>query len=154
MREFLDAVPPDDLEHGFACLTEPAAEAAGGGVWLEWWGDGRFVMSGREHSRHLRGISRARALQLWTAFAAGRREELQREPWQDGDGGLTEDERKAIFDQIALASDREFYESLGDEKLGEPCKKPGCSRGVISHSVFCRVHHFESVKGRACPFSP
>lgn len=48
--------------------------------------------------------------------------------------------------------DREFYELLGAERQSVPCRKTGCSRGAISSSVFCRVHHFEMIKKEACPF--
>jgi len=48
--------------------------------------------------------------------------------------------------------DRTFYESLGPENLSKKCKRDGCNRGTISLSVLCRVHHFESVKGKPCPF--
>jgi hypothetical protein len=49
--------------------------------------------------------------------------------------------------------DREFYEALGAERPGVPCRKDGCRRGAVEQSVFCRPHHFASVKGRQCPFS-
>jgi hypothetical protein len=48
--------------------------------------------------------------------------------------------------------DREFYEILGPERTGQSCKTDGCNRGAIEHSLFCRVHHFEMVKRRLCPF--
>jgi hypothetical protein len=49
--------------------------------------------------------------------------------------------------------DREFYELLGAERQSVPCKKAGCSRGAITSSVFCRVHHFEMIKKEVCPFN-
>jgi hypothetical protein len=49
--------------------------------------------------------------------------------------------------------DREFYELLGAERQNVPCKKEGCSRGAITSSVFCRVHHFEMIKKEGCPFN-
>jgi hypothetical protein len=48
--------------------------------------------------------------------------------------------------------DRKFFESLGAERTAESCGRTGCRRGRISHSSLCRVHHFESVRGRTCPF--
>ena len=44
--------------------------------------------------------------------------------------------------------DREFYQSLGHERGGTNCRRDGCTRGTVELSVFCRAHHFESVKGR------
>jgi hypothetical protein len=49
--------------------------------------------------------------------------------------------------------DLAFYESLGDERGEVACREPGCNRGAIHLSVFCRVHHFESVKKEKCPFT-
>jgi hypothetical protein len=48
--------------------------------------------------------------------------------------------------------DREFYDLLGAERHDHPCRNSGCARGAITHGVFCRVHHFEMIRGRACPF--
>ena len=47
---------------------------------------------------------------------------------------------------------REFFDGLGDERLGEPCRFEGCIRGAIQQSVFCRVHHYEMIKKEPCPF--
>jgi hypothetical protein len=49
--------------------------------------------------------------------------------------------------------DREFYEGLGDERGDVACQGPGCNRGAIHLSVFCRIHHFESIKRERCPFT-
>ena len=48
--------------------------------------------------------------------------------------------------------DLEFYEKLGPEDLDRPCKRDGCSRGVVRFSVLCKRHHFEMIKHRECPF--
>jgi len=48
--------------------------------------------------------------------------------------------------------DREFYDSLGPERAGVPCREPACTRGAISYSVLCRPHHFENVKRKVSPF--
>jgi hypothetical protein len=48
--------------------------------------------------------------------------------------------------------DREFFEALGEERRGEPCRSEGCARGAIHQSVFCRVHHYEMIKKEPCPF--
>jgi hypothetical protein len=47
--------------------------------------------------------------------------------------------------------DRELYDLLGDER-DVPCKRVGCTRGAIVLGVLCRPHHFESIRGRTCPF--
>jgi hypothetical protein len=48
--------------------------------------------------------------------------------------------------------DRQFYDSLGEESLNSKCKQNSCDRGIINFSVFCRIHHFESIKEKPCPF--
>lgn len=56
--------------------------------------------------------------------------------------------------EIAMMNaDREFYEGLGDEIRANPCRNQDCERGAVQYSVFCRVHHFESIRKRPCPFS-
>ena len=47
---------------------------------------------------------------------------------------------------------RQYYEMLGVERQGVPCRKESCSRGAISNSVLCRVHHFEMIRKIPCPF--
>lgn len=55
--------------------------------------------------------------------------------------------------EVVLADlDRQFYQSLGAEREGAVCRKAGCGRGAVALSIFCRPHHFESVKQRPCPF--
>ena len=52
-----------------------------------------------------------------------------------------------------LQLDRQFYDLLGPERAAVRCREPGCARGAIELSVFCRVHHFLQVRGRPCPFA-
>lgn len=47
---------------------------------------------------------------------------------------------------------RAFYDLLGPERPGVPCRYSGCSRGAIAYSVMCRMHHFQMVEGKPCPF--
>lgn len=47
---------------------------------------------------------------------------------------------------------RDFYDDLGPEREGTGCREEGCTRGTVAFSTRCRIHHFESVLGRACPF--
>lgn len=50
-------------------------------------------------------------------------------------------------------TDRDYYEYFGEEDSTKPCRKEGCSRGSVKFSVFCRTHHFESVKKKPCPWT-
>lgn len=52
-----------------------------------------------------------------------------------------------------LNEQRAFYDCLGEERSGVPCRQQACARGAIELSVFCRVHHFENVRRVPCPFS-
>ena len=54
--------------------------------------------------------------------------------------------------EIIHRLDRQFYDSLGAERSSIKCRRDGCDRGAIEHSVLCRVHHFEQVKRKTCPF--
>ena len=56
------------------------------------------------------------------------------------------------WEETQLTLDREFYELLGPERSDQRCRRADCARGAISHSVLCKVHHFEDIRGRACPF--
>lgn len=48
--------------------------------------------------------------------------------------------------------DRQFCDKLGPEDSSRQCRHEGCHRGTIDVSVFCRRHHFESIRGRPYPF--
>jgi len=49
--------------------------------------------------------------------------------------------------------DSEFYELLGEEQKETNCKSDVCQKGTVKGSVFCKVHHFEMIHKRPCPFS-
>jgi len=52
-----------------------------------------------------------------------------------------------------LAADRAFYDSLGPEDQNSKCRINGCDRHAVRLSVLCRVHHFEQIRKKTCPFS-
>jgi hypothetical protein len=151
MREFLFAVDASDEEHGAAWLSTDSDHS------LEWNGDGRLVFTAERHAQkpsvhHLLHVSRDRALELWCALADGNVAIVEREKWQPGNGFVDTPERRARIEADQLADDRAFYDLLGEERAGVPCKRESCSRGAIFSSVLCRVHHFESIRGRPSPF--
>jgi hypothetical protein len=51
------------------------------------------------------------------------------------------------------AEDRAFFDGLGEERSEPRCAAPACRHGAISLSVLCRVHHFEMIKRKVCPFA-
>jgi len=57
------------------------------------------------------------------------------------------------WEEIDKMRKREFFEELGEERQGVPCRSEGCPRGAIDQSVFCRVHHYEMIKKEPCPFA-
>jgi hypothetical protein len=121
---------------------------------LEWSGDGRLVLSianGRG-VQHLLDVSRERTLELWRMLAAGDLAGVQRKAWKPGNGYVLTLEREARNRASVLQDDRAFYVGLGAERPGVPCRHAGCSRGAVEYSVLCRVHHFESIRGRPSPF--
>jgi len=54
--------------------------------------------------------------------------------------------------EIMRSLDLKFYDSLGNEQPNTKCRHEGCSRGTTKFSVFCRIHQFEQVKKKPCPF--
>lgn len=148
MREFLRDIDPTDEEHGAAWLSTEV------GYTLEWNVDRRLVFQrpGDNASRHLRSVSRDGALELWMALASGNLADVEQCAWQPGNGFVATPGRAAEMRAWQHRQDRAFYAVLGDERPGIPCRTEGCTRGAIQYSVLCRVHHFESVKKRPCPF--
>jgi hypothetical protein len=55
-------------------------------------------------------------------------------------------------EQAKALQDREFFNLLKPRPHFVACKKPGCKRGAVEHSVLCNVHHFEMIKNEPCPF--
>ena len=47
--------------------------------------------------------------------------------------------------------DADFFSILGEELGPELCRRDGCTHLRIKMSVFCRIHHFESIAGRQFP---
>jgi hypothetical protein len=56
-------------------------------------------------------------------------------------------------EDIIRRLDRQFYDSLGEEAAETPCRHDGCTRGSLRLGVFCRIHHFENIKRKPCPFT-
>ena len=150
MRTFLDGLDPEDEEHGAAWLTDDEGNS------LEYGLGGNLCFSRADQLRHLPHVSKERVIELWLKLASGRLNELEREPWQPGARPPMPPEERAARErclaEAQLASDRKFYDALGPERAMIPCRDPGCTRGTVALSVFCRRHHFESVWRRTCPF--
>jgi hypothetical protein len=108
-------------------------------------------------ARHLLNVSRDKALELWQLLAQGALETIEQEAWQPGHSPPVNKETLDKYQQeiaeYSLAQAKEFYDSLGEERPAVPCREPGCKRGAITLSVLCRVHHFEMIRRRPCPFS-
>lgn len=152
MREFLDALDPEDEEHGAAWLQKDAEWT------IEWSIDGVLSLNRGDYEalQHMTGIPKVRVLELWTKLVAGRLAEIEAEPWQPGGRpklSAEEEERRAReYAEWQRQEDREFYDILGPERPEVPCRREGCTRGAIELSVLCRPHHFENIKDRPCPF--
>ena len=72
--------------------------------------------------------------------------------WKPGIGYVRTAEREAEIRVWHDRQDREFYDSLGEERPNVLCRTEGCWRGAITHSVLRRPHHFEMIEKRASPF--
>lgn len=150
MKAILAELDVPDPEHPDTWLTHES------GCSLSAHESGLLVWDNASGSppRHMRGVSRARVLELWAKLAAGRIDEIEEEPWSPGRGiEPPTDEENAERDAALLQLDREFYDSLGAEREDERCRAPNCGRGAVRASLFCRVHQFENVRGRPSPFA-
>jgi len=57
------------------------------------------------------------------------------------------------YEAAALQIERDFYDQLGPELFGETCNASDCGRDRIHYSVLCKVHHYEQIRKKVCPFS-
>jgi hypothetical protein len=104
---------------------------------------------------HLKGVSRTAGLDLWLRFAAAGPDGVKSDPWCKGPRVLSDEEvatYRAQAESLTLESDRQFFDLLGSEDNARPCQRVGCTRGRIESSVLCKVHHFEQIRNRPCPF--
>jgi hypothetical protein len=152
MRAFLDDLDPTDEEHGAAWLSNDSEWS------LEWSPDGLLVLSrGEDDSRHMTGISKEATLELWMSLVEERFEAIEAHPWLPSSRPPMApeeiEERQRTFATWQLADDRKFYDLLGEERANVKCRREPCTRGAIVNGVFCRRHHFESIRNRVCPFS-
>ena len=153
MRAILSELDIPDQEHPDTWLSDEAGwtitvSEKGVVVWEN-------IEEGGE-PQYQEGVSRKDALRLWLLLADGHHDEIEREPWKDGQGppvsGEEMQNRKREAEQIVLGIQREFYDSLGPEDSSIRCRHEGCDRATVKFSVFCRPHHFENVRREPCPF--
>jgi len=71
-------------------------------------------------------------------------EKIVPKDWIKGDNKITYEIRQKF-------EDKEFFDELPDE-TDESCDKEDCTRNRIKNSVLCKQHHYESIKGKVCPF--
>jgi hypothetical protein len=86
MREILAQLDAEDIEHPEVSLTHESEWCLGA------YPGGLLVWENLESGgpRHMNGVSRERALELWLKLAGGRLDEIEAEPWLPG----YEDQRK------------------------------------------------------------
>lgn len=152
MREVLEDLDPDDVEHAAAWLSDDAGNT------LEWNIDGRLVYDKQAlPPRHMLEVAPSRVIELWQLLAKAALAELERQPWQPGAYPPTpvEEVARRVSERAKqrLAEDREFIESLGAERLDVRCRRQDCNRGAVAQSIFCRIHHFEHIRRRTYPFA-
>ena len=148
MCQVLSSLQLADIEHGGAWLEHDTHGT------LSFESPAHLIWERRDAAPvHIKGITRDRVIELWWKLATDRIDELLREPWQPGNGiePLTA-AQQAERDEAVRASDRSFYVLLGGERAGTRCETAGCTRGTVAASLLCRVHHFEAVQRKPCPF--
>ena len=151
LREIIAELGEADPEHPDAWMTH---EASGWTLALDEAGFARLGDSEGESERHLIGVTPERGLALWLAFAANGPDAVANESWAAGSfPPEILAARVAEAEAASEQSERAFYDSLGAERAAVPCRAPGCGRGAIIYSVFCRTHHCEQLWKRPCRFS-
>lgn len=154
MREVLRELDVQDAEHPDCWLTHES------GWTLAVFESGLIVWENLETegtARHQVHCTRERAMSLWLKLARGEISAINQEPWKQGQSPPRGAEEQARLvkesEEATKFVDRKFYDSLGPEQSGVCCQHSGCSRGSVRFSLFCRVHHFENVRRRPCPFT-
>jgi hypothetical protein len=153
MREILAELGEHDPEHPDTWLSHES------GCTLSVFESGRVTwenLGSAAAPRHLVGVSREKALSLWLKLSRGDISAIEQEAWCAGQAPPQSAEERARHAaeaaEATLAASRRFYESLGPERPGVPCRHAGCHRGAVGYSVLCRVHHFENIYDCPCPF--
>jgi hypothetical protein len=153
MREILAQLDEHDPEHPDAWLTHES------GWTLTVSESGVVVWENPESAgepRHRVSVSREEALSLWLKLSRGDIAAIEREPWRPGQcPPLSAEDRAELIrqaEEATLAQSRRFYDQLGPENAAVPCRRTGCNRGSVRFSLFCRVHHYESLYHCPCPF--
>lgn len=152
LAEIVRELDTRDDEHPDTWLTH---SATGWTLRLDEDGFAYLEDEDMETVRHMKGITRASGLDLWVRFADKGPDGVTCESWCEGPRVRTAEELaeiRARAAQITLDLDRKFFDQLGRENIDEPCKKPDCGRGRIQYSMLCKVHHFEQLRNRRCPF--
>jgi len=152
MRELISELNVRDEEHPDAWLIH---SSSGWGLTLDENGYAYLSDADCKIVAHMQNVLADQALQLWIRFSTQGPEGVNAEPWTKGPRYISPEEialRQARADASLLQYDREFYDQLGPEHETESCKSPGCLRGHVKYSVLCRIHHFEQIRNRKCPF--
>ena len=153
LRKIIAELEVKDEEHPDAWLTHRASE------WTLRLDEDRVAYledSEGEIVGHIKNVAPEHAFRLWVQFSEGGRDAVSTEPWAKGTPSIPADVIHAKEERgrlQTLEGDRRFYEVLGPERPDVPCRRNDCARGAIAGSVFCRVHHFEQIYRKPCPFA-
>ena len=151
ISEYINNLDPQDKEHGSVSVVDENENI------LEWSVSKNLVFEQPNmETRYQYPVMKSKAVELMIKLVEGNIAKLQSEPWKIGYGEpLSPEEskqREAELDEWQLQQDREFYDLLGLERSTVNCRHAECTKGAIEFSVFCRQHHFENIKKKACPF--
>ncbi|MCC2954489.1 hypothetical protein LK542_02540 [Massilia sp. IC2-477] len=153
MRELIAELDVKDEEHPDTWLTH---NSSGWSIRLDEDHFAYFENEECEIIGHMANVSAAQALELWLCLAKDGPNAVSALKWIPGSRPISQqeiDERTVKANESLLASDRAFYDQLGPELTDAVCRMQDCERGRIRYSVFCKIHHFEQIRHRPCPFS-
>lgn len=150
IRKMISDMSTKDREHPDAWMTHDS------GWTLTLHEQGLIIWGnpdeGRE-DRHIVTIDPNLIEELLLLLSAGKISQIEEYPWKPGRGirPPTEAEIQEM-EEAMMADDREWYDKLGPEDAVQRCATSGCQRGTLKRSVMCRVHHFEMIRNKPCPF--
>jgi hypothetical protein len=104
--------------------------------------------------RHMQSQDKDMKLKLWTLLSEGKIDDLNKMNWLDGRGVPPQsvEERKEVIDAVNKM-DLDWYNKLSPADETRKCSKPNCTGYAIRNSVMCKMHHFEMIRKKPCPFS-
>lgn len=73
--------------------------------------------------------------------------------WLPEPGAYDPNKKVLPYEERLLEMERRIYDEYGEERQDQKCKNQLCSRGALPLRIFCRIHHYEMMQKKPCPFT-